>query len=200
VSGVMPRLEGPNPPGRELSQSNAIQMAIGQGPIAVPPMQVAAAHAALARGGYYLAPLLIRQRAEQQEARDLKLPPRVVHNALAGMYESVHALRGTGRWLQLESGREPIMNLEDLVIRAKTGTAQAPVQFIDANRNGRRDEGEVILRQGDHSWYVCHVQKPGEDRARFVVVVLVEYGGSGGRVSGPVANQVLHALKTEGYL
>jgi hypothetical protein len=28
----------------------------------------------------------------------------------------------------------------------------------------------------------------------------VEHAGSGGRVAGPVANQVLHALVAEGYL
>ena len=30
--------------------------------------------------------------------------------------------------------------------------------------------------------------------------VMAEYGGSGGRVSGPVANQIVHALADEGYL
>jgi penicillin-binding protein 2 len=29
---------------------------------------------------------------------------------------------------------------------------------------------------------------------------MVEYGGSGGKVSGPIANQVIYALIAEGYL
>ena len=32
------------------------------------------------------------------------------------------------------------------------------------------------------------------------LAVIVEYGGSGGRVAGPIANQIIHALQDEGYL
>ena len=32
------------------------------------------------------------------------------------------------------------------------------------------------------------------------IAVVVEYGGSGGRTSGPIANQVIRALQSEGYL
>jgi penicillin-binding protein 2 len=204
IDGILPSLTGRNSPGRELSLSNAIQLGIGQGPIAVPPLQVAAAHAALARGGYYLAPTLLRHRAGAQEGHDLGIPPRVLENAQRGMYDSANQKHGTGHELPVESGREPILGfLRDhrgFILRAKTGTAQAPVQFEDRNGDGRRDEGEPILRAGDHSWYVCHVQRQGEDRARYVIVAMVEYGGSGGRVSGPLVNQVLYALQFEGYL
>jgi len=32
------------------------------------------------------------------------------------------------------------------------------------------------------------------------VAVVVDYAGSGGRVAGPIANQVIEALVAEGYL
>ena len=35
---------------------------------------------------------------------------------------------------------------------------------------------------------------------KYAVSVVVEHGGSGGRVAGPVANQVVWALIAEGYL
>jgi len=186
VSGMMPNLDEANVAGRELSLPNAIMMGIGQGPIAVPPIQVAAAHAALARGGYYFNPLLIRHRAGVQDGHELNIAPPVVSHALDGMRQSANELHGTAHHLNLPSGREPILNLEDVIVRAKTGTAQAPKRF----------DG----RTGEHSWFVCHVQKPGDQRASYIVVVMVEYGGSGGRVSGPVANQIIHALRSEGYL
>jgi cell division protein FtsI/penicillin-binding protein 2 len=44
------------------------------------------------------------------------------------------------------------------------------------------------------------VQKPRSPRPDYVIVVVVEYAGSGGAVSGPIANQVLHAMRAEGYL
>ncbi len=199
-AGILPYLDRPNPPGRGLTQQNAILIGIGQGPIAVTPQHVATAHAALARGGYFLSPVLIEHRQANQEARDLDLPPRVVDNVLQGMWESANADHGTGHHLSLDTGREPLLTLGNVTTRAKTGTAQAPTQFDDLNENGRLDQGEPIIRAGSHSWYVCHVQRPGESRAAFVIVTMVEYGGSGGRVSGPVTNQVLHALRAEGYL
>lgn len=206
VGGILPNLSGVNPAGRELTVYNAIQMGIGQGPIAATPLQVAAAHAALARGGYYLSPVLFADRMAQQQIHEMDLPPRVVENALRGMYESANTQHGTGAYLPgINPSREhpkgePIINLPGVTVRAKTGTAQAPPQFDDRNDNRKLDDGEPILRDGSHSWYICHVQRDGEDRAAYIVVVLVEYGGSGGRVSGPIANQILHAMRMEGHL
>ncbi|HEX7010833.1 MAG TPA: penicillin-binding transpeptidase domain-containing protein, partial [Phycisphaeraceae bacterium] len=198
ISGLLPSLDGPNPPGYELTDSNAVNMGIGQGPIAVPPIQVAAAHAALARGGYWVSPTLLSSPMPTQSRHNLHLPPAAVEQALQGIYESANnPVYGTAHHL---GGREPIMNAPGVVVRAKTGTAQAPVQFQDLNDNGRLDAEEPILRQGSHSWYVAHVAPTGHDRAQYIICVLVEYGGSGGRVSGPIANQIIHALKAEGYL
>jgi hypothetical protein len=41
---------------------------------------------------------------------------------------------------------------------------------------------------------------PAGQPPRYAVSVLTEYAGSGGRVSGPIAEQVIYALKAEGYL
>ncbi len=206
VSGMLPSLTGVNPEGRELSLSNAIMMGIGQGPSDVPPVQVAAGHAALARGGYYQSPVLIEHRRNTQDTRDLSVSPRVIANALQGMYESAnnadygtgHHISGLPRTPDSPKG-EPILNIDRVTCRAKTGTAQtARPRWIDANDNGEIEDGERIT--SEHGWYVVHAQRPDDARASYVVVVLMEYGGSGGRVSGPIANQVLHALRAEGYL
>jgi penicillin-binding protein 2 len=202
LAGILPDSHGPNPEGHEMSWQNATFMAIGQGPIAATPLHVATAHAALARGGYWLSPVLFADRQHQQQARDLNIPPRVIENALRGMYESANNPQiGTGHQIVYASGREKILNLPGVICRSKTGTAQAPDLFDDLNDNGQLDPDEpILIRDGAHSWYVCHVQREGEQRAAYVIVVLVEYGGSGGRVSGPLANQILYALRDEGYL
>lgn len=197
--------------------AEAIMVGIGQGPIAVPPIQIATAHAALARGGYFRAPLLIRERAARRAEHDLNLPPRVVQNVLQGMYESANSLEmGTASYIKVDGAKERTFNYPGpaasagagagVTLRAKTGTAQTPPQYALVRRTNESGAVEIvpdrkqILRKGDHSWYVMHVQKPGHDRASYVVVVMVEYGGSGGKVSGPIANQILYALRDEGYL
>lgn len=196
VGGMLPEAgEGGGP-----SEADVTMMGIGQGPIAVPPMQVAGAHAALARGGYYLSPVLIRELSERQRTRDLRLPPAVVSHALEGMRQSASTLHGTAHHLEIGGEREPIVNLEGVTVRAKTGTAQAAPQRELVRKDGRVVAGDEVLREGEHSWYVCHVEPKGAGRASYVVAVVVEYGGSGGRVAGPVVNGVLHALRAEGYL
>ncbi len=187
-------------------ENEAMLVGIGQGPaVAATPLQVAAAHASLARGGEHRSPVLMEHKRSEQVTRDLNLHPRIVANVQQGMHESANDMvYGTGsrlKYLDAEGNRsyEPIFDLTGVTVRSKTGTAQATKRFEDANRNGRYDEGET-LRAGSHAWYVCHVGEPGDKQAKYVVVVLIEYGGSGGQVAGPVANQVLHALRAEGYL
>jgi penicillin-binding protein 2 len=187
--------------------NDATMVGIGQGPIAVPPIQVAAAHAALARGGYYRSPLLIRERGRDRAEHDLNLPPRVVQNVLKGMYESANNIDyGTASYIRVPD-KERTFNFPGVTLRAKTGTAEAPPQYTlvrKTDEQGREvivaDRGRVLRAKADHSWYVLHVQKPGHDRASYVVVVMIEYGGSGGKVSGPITNQILYALRDEGYL
>ena len=41
---------------------------------------------------------------------------------------------------------------------------------------------------------------PEGDRQRYAISVIMEYGGSGGKVAGPIANQIVRALIDEGYL
>ena len=186
--------------GERTTRDEATMMGIGQ-VLAVPPIQLAAAHAAIARGGYYLSPILIKQRAEQQVSRDLRIPPNVINNVLKGMYEAANEQHGTAHHISGPGvNREPILNVPNVICRGKTGTAQSSIQFQDVNQNGKFDTGDRVIRRGTHAWYVLHAQRPGEVRAAFVIVVLVEYGGSGSRAAGPVANQILHALRQEGYL
>lgn len=57
-----------------------------------------------------------------------------------------------------------------------------------------------VLRWGDHSWFVVLVGTKADNRPRYAIAVMMEYAGSGGKVSGPIVNQIIHALIAEGYL
>jgi cell division protein FtsI/penicillin-binding protein 2 len=173
-------------------------MGIGQGPVSWTPMHAANAHATLARGGVYMPPKLLLSGPQMQDytTHDLNLDAAAVELALEGMRQSAEEPYGSSHHLSIQGvGREPIINVPGVKVRAKTGTAQAPVV---ARRN---EAGAVeILREGNHAWYVGMVSKIGAEKPSYVVAVMVEYGGSGGRVSGPVANQVMWALNDLGYL
>ena len=177
-------------------------MGIGQGPFTWTPLHAANAYATLARGGTIRDATIVT--AGSLEARvinreDLNLKPSAVKAALEGLRQSVMESHGTGHHILLPgSVREPIINANGVTIWAKTGTAQAPPLKQDDNGDGKFSESEVIENL-DHAWFVGLVGPRGAT-ALYAISVIVEYGGSGGRTAGPIANQIIRALQAEGYL
>ncbi len=175
---------------------DSIFMGMGQGPVAWTPLHAAHAYATLARSGISIPPRIVL--GETAPPVEIDLNQSAIEEALAGLDGSVNATNGSGHSIAFETGRENIFDLPGIHVWGKTGTAEAPSIIVDPD--GKGPEPSVTLRQGDHSWFVVMACDDGESRPRFVVAVLMEYAGSGGKVSGPIANQVLHALRAEGYL
>ena len=69
-------------------------------------------------------------------------------------------------------------NLPDIRIAGKTGTAQAG-------------------RGADHAWFAGFA--PARD-PKIAFAVIVEHGGHGGEIAGPIAREIVKACKTHGYL
>jgi cell division protein FtsI/penicillin-binding protein 2 len=196
-----------NQPARDFVEpSEAIFMGIGQGPIAWTPLHAADAYATIARGGVRILPHL---RTDQPaKTIDLALNKRSVALALRGLERSVNERDGTGHHIVIEhddgtKSEEQVFNIPGVQVWGKSGTADAGKKIVGRDNNGKpvfqQDEhGNDITR--DHAWFVVLAGNQGENRPRYAVALVVEYGGSGGRVSGPLCNQVLRALVEEGYL
>lgn len=185
-------------------QFDTIILGIGQGSIAWTPLHAANAYATLARGGTIRDAKLVLDDAiapRPKRGDDLHLHGGAVDAALEGLRRAVSE-GGTGHHITYSPGdRENIFNVEGVTIWGKTGTAQAPKLILeDTNGNGRFDSGDEGIDGLDHAWFVGLVGPDDTQRPMFAIAVIVEYGGSGGRVAGPVANQVIRALQDEGYL
>lgn len=209
-------------PGR-ISPSDAVQMGIGQGPVAWTPLHAADAYATIARGGVRIHPRIVAT-ASAPKAEDLGLDPAAVRATLQGLHLAVADPRGTGHHIAYEDGtREAHFNAPGVKIWGKTGTATAPtiltppelgpghplfdnaidpivIASLPDSTGFRAPPGRRVLRSGDHSWFVVLVGPLADPRPRFAIAVLMEYAGSGGKVSGPIVNQIIHALIAEGYL
>lgn len=181
----------------KLTTSDAILMGIGQGPVAWTPLHAADAYATLARGGLRMKPRILADAPV--EARDLRLDQSAVREAMKGLWRSTNDMTiGTGARLTFEEGRDPIFNAPGVDVWGKTGTADAPALIFDPDGpEGPLQSG--IVRDGDHSWFVVLAGPKGAE-PKYAIAVMMEYGGSGGKVSGPITNQVVHALVEEGYL
>ncbi|MEO1584269.1 MAG: penicillin-binding transpeptidase domain-containing protein [Planctomycetota bacterium] len=188
LRGVVGGWLGPGNNPEMISEGDAIQMGIGQGTVAWTPVHAADSLATIARGGVRLRPRLLAD--DPPVASDLSLEPTIARSALRGLDLAVNDPRGTAHSIEYDAAtgqRFNIFDVEGVKVWGKTGTATAPPLTID---------GEIV-RRGDHSWFVLLC---GRERPEFAVAVVAEYGGSGGRVSGPIANQVIRALVDEGYL
>ncbi len=168
-----------------------ISMAIGQGPITWSPLHAAASYATLARGGIWRSPTLVKNG--EQEIIDLALNPVGVQLAMKGLHDSLSKDYGTGSRLRYGArDHDPIFNVNGVRLWGKTGTAEAPPYK-------QSPDAEPITGL-DHSWFLVMASGTNETKPSVIVAVLIEHGGSGGRVAGPIANQVIHALQDEGYL
>lgn len=203
------------PPGR----NEPLMLAIGQGSVAWTPLLAATAYSTLARGGYYISPTLIRDdpRGVQPIREDLELDDQAVYLALKGLHEVVNNQQyGGARHIDVDPVNhkyEPIFNAQSVNVWGKTGTAQQlwPTRLIRYDMNGEpiidaAGQPQFVERAraiGSHSWFVGLVgagSGDGRGQPQFAIAVLVEWGGSGSRGAGPIANQIIHALKSQGYL
>jgi penicillin-binding protein 2 len=184
--------------GSDLTRQDAIFLGIGQGPITWTPLHAADAYATIARGGARIVPRLISEEGRAPRVEDLRIPSRAIKSTLDGLYRASNDPRfGTGYDFAVGDHRERVFNAPGVSVWGKTGTADSSAVLWDPDQDG--PQPPIVVRDGDHSWYVILVGEAGGS-PRYAVAVVVDYGGSGGRVSGPIANQVVHALIQEGYL
>lgn len=205
--GFLPREKG-------TTTTDASLMGIGQGRIAWTPLHAADAYATVARGGLRIIPRL----GKDSPARsiDLHIDPRAIEQALDGLRRSVQEHDGTTNHLSVDGPlgtkrEEPVFNsasLPGIAIWAKSGTADAHA-LTEVTTDADEHKTIKIIRDGDHAWCLCLVGDgatplPNDPyagaRPRYAVAVVIDYGGSGGRVAGPIANQIVRALIAEGYL
>jgi cell division protein FtsI/penicillin-binding protein 2 len=188
--------------GTALGLGDAIQMGIGQGPVAWSPLHAADAYATLARpGGVRIPPRLIMGASgptnpPRADPRELGLSQASQAAALEGLRLASGDERGTGNNISFDGVREKIFNAPNVTVWGKTGTATSSPVYNDPDGPDGPRKPELIA-EGDHSWFVVLV---GRTRPQFAISVVIDFGGSGGKVSGPIANQIIHALIAEGYL
>ncbi|KHK02018.1 penicillin-binding protein 2 [Desulfovibrio sp. TomC] len=161
--------------GAAWSKGETVIASIGQGYVLASPLQIARYLSALVGGGKLMKPELVETEPPQVDA-ELPVKDSDRQIILDAMVTTVE--QGTGKSL-LRS---------DVVTGAKTGTAQV-VKLINADV--RRKANQMPYEQRDHAWVASWGRKDGKT---YVVVCLVEHGGHGGEVSGPIVRKVYEQL------
>jgi penicillin-binding protein 2 len=171
----------------------ATNASTGQGDVEVTVMQMAMAYVALANGGTLFTPQVVERveaadgrvlvTYEPQIATRIKTPPDALDILRRGMWGTVNEFGGTA----YEYARSEVVT-----IAGKTGTAEVK------KRRKQRDEEERDVEgwhpAQSHAWFAGWA--PAED-PEIAIVVLIEHGGSGGKIAGPVARSILEAWWTK---
>jgi penicillin-binding protein 2 len=150
-------------------EGQTINLSIGQGYLAVTPLQLAVAYSALANGGTVVRPhvagAVLRGESVQplhfKPARKLKLTDTWAIRD--GLYQAAHSPNGTS---------SAVFSSFPVPVAGKTGTAQAPFG-------------------NDHSWYASWAPA---NHPKVVVVVLIAHGGFGVEAAAPAAREIYQAF------
>jgi len=158
-------------------RGETLNVSIGQGSTLVTPVQFATFVSSLMNGGKLLKPLLLAEEPVQLRS-EVPGSPEARKFILESMRRTV------------EGGTAKVLQRADAVMGGKTGTAQV-VKLKFASGDRRLKTHEMAYEQRDHAWIASYGEKAGK---RYVVVAMVEHGGGGGSVAGPVAKKVYDYL------
>ena len=157
-------------------------MGIGQGYVAVNPLQLCVQASRLANASKTLLPRLIHSiggvvQPSGAEAPDLPFDKGHIEFVRAAM-ASVTEAGGTAAAVS-DLGLGPIK------MAGKTGTAQA-VQYKEGSHGAHGQQGAWKLR--DHAWFIAFAPY---DNPRYALSVLVEHGGFGAEAAAPRAREIM---------
>ena len=162
---------------------DTLNASIGQGYILSTPLQLAAATAALANRGRLVRPHLLRG-VEDPETGEIQRPAEQVtevqlgdasqyERVIEGMIAVMHGSHGTAR----RAGQQLSYR-----IAAKTGTSQ--LVSLPQDGEAAKDTPE---RLKDHALFIAFA--PAE-RPRVALALVIENGGSGGKIAAPIARRI----------
>lgn len=161
------------------TKGQTLNLSIGQGNLLVNCMQLVRMTAALCNGGI-LVPLHLYQPLFKTET--LKLNKKDLVSIQNGMFLCVNDERGTAHGAYLE----------DTPFCAKTGSTQ--VKRISKKQRLDGSYKKLAYKEKEHALTVAFypARKP-----KYAICVLIEHGGSGGKVAAPVVRDIIKLLEDQ---
>ncbi len=159
---------------RKWYAGETISVSIGQGAVAVTPLQLAYAIGGIVEGGIWRTPHLVRDAMHPVAFHHGDLKPEDVAQVVSGMYGVVN-----------EGGTGGADRLPGITFCGKTGSAQvASNQLVKALRGSK-----LASELRDNGWFVGFAPR---DNPEIVVAALLQ-GGEHGAAAAPIVRDVIKA-------
>jgi penicillin-binding protein 2 len=181
VRGIIPDRDWKkrvNPQDPVWKDFDTVEASVGQGSVAVTPIQLLRAESGIMMGGEYHIPHVFKEARGTQvfpvlyfhdEIKKLEISKTTVDTVTYGAWGVVNE-GGTG---------SPIGFPRDLNVGGKTGTAQVIAKEKAKGKNLQ-----------DHSWFISFAPIHTDQKPELAVVVLTEHGGFGAKSSGPKSKAI----------
>ncbi len=175
--------------GESWHKGETLNTVIGQGNFLATPLQIATATALIATGKKPI-PHFLKAVDDQNisfgselvlEKDELNYLPYIRE----GMYTVCNEPHGTA-YKYMDT---------NLTVAGKTGTSQ--VVGIPQDELERMSEDDLKYYKKSHAWFTTYA--PYED-PKYVVTVIIEHGGHGGKAAGKLVSQVYNKLVELGYI
>jgi penicillin-binding protein 2 len=164
--------------------AETLSVAIGQGYVAVTPLELAQLAEEIANGGIRYKPHFVKY-VEGLDGRVAKAYRPVVEGRVNLDPETLEIVRDAmADVVNGPGGTAHKAHLDGITVCGKTGTAQVVKEL----QGPRVAEDKLPEKYRDHAWFIAYAPK---DHPRIAVACLIEHGGHGGSAAAPVVHDVM---------
>jgi len=184
-SGSLPTVPHDQQPARQRSilDREALGMAIGQSRLTATPLQIVRMMAAIANGGWLVVPHVATLEGVARRTDDPGVEPRdLARRRVPGLQvETLQAIR------------------EGLVatVQQPYGTGYRTVRLDAVPIAGKSGTAETSAEDRSHAWFAGYFPV---DQPQYAVAVMLENGGSGSKVAGPLVREIVQFMAEEDIL
>lgn len=154
---------------------NMLFVGMGQGEVALTPIQMANALCIIANKGYYYTPHLVKSIGGNKN--DTMLAKYKIKHKVTNIPDTAYNIVGLGMQDVVEHGTGRVAILPGVNVCAKTGTVE-----------NKAIVGGQAIKMKDHSVFVAYAPR---ENPKIAIAVIVENAGFGATWAGPVASLMM---------
>jgi penicillin-binding protein 2 len=164
--------------------AETLSVAIGQGYVAVTPIQLADLAAEVANGGTLYKPQFVRQ-IDALDGTVVKTFPPIVENHTRIDPRALNEIRSAmGDVVNASDGTGHAAKIDGIIVAGKTGTAQV----VKEAQGARTKETALPNKYRDHAWFMAFAPV---DHPKIAIACIIEHAGHGGSIAAPVVKAVM---------